>query len=40
MILTYVIDHINEDLLWACFHELDGQKAKGSDDVDKLSYGI
>ena len=40
MIFTHVIHHINENSLRACFHKLDGQKAKGSDGVDKLSYSV
>ncbi len=39
MVFTHVIHHINEESLRACFHELDGQKAIGSDGVDKASYG-
>ncbi len=39
MVFTHVIHHINEDSLTACFHELDGKKAKGSDGIDKASYG-
>lgn len=40
MVFTHVIHHINENSLRACFLELDGQKATGSDGVDKLSYGV
>ena len=39
MVFTHVIHHFNEASLTACFHELDGKKAKGSDGVDKASYG-
>lgn len=39
MVFTNVIHHFNEDSLRACFLELDGQKAKGEDGIDKASYG-
>jgi group II intron reverse transcriptase/maturase len=39
MVFTHVIHHFNEESLTACFHELDGKKAKGSDGIDKASYG-
>lgn len=39
MTFTYVIHHINEDMLRTCFYELDGKKAIGVDGVDKASYG-
>jgi RNA-directed DNA polymerase len=39
MIFTHVIHHFNEESLWSCYHELDGQKAKGIDGIDKASYG-
>lgn len=38
-VFTHVIHHFNEESLKACFFELDGQKAKGSDGIDKASYG-
>ena len=39
MVFTHVIHHINTDSLRACFHKLDGKKAKGSDGIDKARYG-
>jgi len=39
MVFTHVIHHFNVDSLRTCFHELDGQKAIGSDGIDKVSYG-
>ena len=39
MIFTHVIHHFNVESLRTCFHELDGKKAKGSDGIDKASYG-
>ncbi|MDR3491870.1 MAG: group II intron reverse transcriptase/maturase [Gammaproteobacteria bacterium] len=39
MIFTHVIHHFNVESLRACFHELDGKKAIGSDGIDKASYG-
>lgn len=39
MVFTHVIHHFNEESLRACFHELDGKKAKGSDGIDKEKYG-
>lgn len=39
MVFTNVIHHFNKDSLRACFLELDGQKAKGEDGIDKASYG-
>jgi RNA-directed DNA polymerase len=39
MKFTHVIHHFNEESLRACFHELDGQKAIGSDGIDKATYG-
>jgi hypothetical protein len=39
MVFTNVIHHFNEESLQACFHELDGRKALGSDGIDKVSYG-
>jgi len=39
MVFTHVIHHFNEDSLRACFHELDGKKAIGSDGIDKAKYG-
>lgn len=38
-VFTHVIHHFNEESLRACFHELDGKKAKGSDGIDKEKYG-
>jgi len=38
-VFTHVIHHFNEESLRACFHELDGKKAIGSDGVDKANYG-
>ena len=39
MVFTHVIHHFNKDSLRACYFELDGKKAKGSDEIDKASYG-
>lgn len=39
MVFTHVIHHFNVDSLRTCFHELDGQKAIGSDGIDKAKYG-
>jgi group II intron reverse transcriptase/maturase len=39
MVFSHVIHHFNMESLRTCFHELDGQKAIGSDGVDKASYG-
>lgn len=39
MVFTHVIHHFNEESLRACFHELDGKKASGIDEVDKANYG-
>ena len=39
MVFTHVIHHFNVESLRACFHELDGKKAIGSDGIDKVSYG-
>jgi RNA-directed DNA polymerase len=39
MKFTQVMHHFNEESLLACYHELDGKKAKGNDGVDKASYG-
>lgn len=33
-----LMHHFNEESLRACYHELDGKKAKGSDGVDKAKY--
>jgi RNA-directed DNA polymerase len=38
MVFTHVIHHFNEESLRTCFHELDGQKAIGSDGIDKAKY--
>lgn len=38
-VFTNVIHHFNQESLRACFHELDGKKAIGSDGIDKASYG-
>ena len=40
MVFTQVIHHFNEESLKACFFELDGNKAIGSDGVDKANYGV
>jgi RNA-directed DNA polymerase len=34
-----LMHHFNEESLAACFHELDGQKAVGTDGIDKARYG-
>jgi hypothetical protein len=34
-----LMHHFNEDSLAACFHELDGKKAVGTDGIDKARYG-
>lgn len=39
MVFTHVIHHFNEESLKACFHELDGKKAIGIDEIDKANYG-
>jgi RNA-directed DNA polymerase len=39
MKFTQLMHHFNEESLLACYQELDGKKAKGSDGVDKTSYG-
>lgn len=39
MVFAQVIHHINEKSLQACFQELDGKKAIGSDGIDKEEYG-
>lgn len=39
MVFSHVIHHFNKESLRACFHELDGKKAKGNDGIDKASYG-
>jgi RNA-directed DNA polymerase len=39
MVFTHVIHHFNKESLLACFQELDGKKAIGSDGIDKVSYG-
>ena len=39
MVFTHVVHHFNEEALRACFHELDGKKAKGNDGIDKARYG-
>jgi RNA-directed DNA polymerase len=39
MVFTHVIHHFNIESLRTCFHELDGKKAIGSDEIDKVSYG-
>ena len=39
MVFTHVIHHFNTESLRTCFQELDGQKAIGSDGIDKVSYG-
>ena len=39
MVFTHVLHHINEELLRACFHELDGKKAIGIDGIDRAGYG-
>jgi len=39
MKFSQLMHHFNEESLLACYHELDGKKAKGSDGVDKASYG-
>lgn len=36
---TNVMHLFNEESLLACFHELDGKKATGSDGIDKAKYG-
>ena len=39
MKFTQMMHHFNEGSLLACYQELDGKKAKGSDGTDKASYG-
>jgi RNA-directed DNA polymerase len=39
MVFTHVIHHFNMESLRTCFHELEGQKAMGSDGIDKEKYG-
>ena len=39
MRFTQMMHHFNEESLLACYHELDGKKAKGIDGIDKASYG-
>ena len=39
MKFTQMMHHFNEEALLACYQELDGKKAKGSDGVDKTNYG-
>ena len=39
MVFTQLMHHFNEESLLTCYRELDGKKAKGSDGVDKASYG-
>ena len=39
MVFTNVMHLFNEESLRACFHELDGKKAIGSDEIDKAKYG-
>ena len=39
MVFTNVMHLFNEESLLACFHELDGQKAIGSDGINKAKYG-
>src|SRR3989344_124052 len=39
MVFTNVMHFFNEESLRASFHELDGQKAMGSDGIDKAKYG-
>jgi hypothetical protein len=34
-----LMHHCNERSLAACFHELDGTRAVGSDGIDKAQYG-
>lgn len=39
-IFTSLYHHINYDMLLECYHELDGNKATGIDDVTKEMYGV
>lgn len=39
MIFRNLMHHFNEESLLACFHELDGKRAIGSDGIDKAMYG-
>jgi RNA-directed DNA polymerase len=39
MRFTQMMHHFNEETLRACYHELDGKKARGIDGIDKASYG-
>lgn len=39
MVFTNLIYLFNEESLRACFHELDGKKAAGIDEIDKATYG-
>lgn len=38
-VFTHLIHYFNEESLRACFHELNGRKAVGTDGIDKASYG-
>ena len=38
-VFTNVMHLFNEESLRACFHELEGKKAIGSDGIDKAAYG-
>ena len=40
MVFSQLIHHFNEGSLKACFQELEGKKAKGSDGIEKASYGV
>lgn len=37
--IVQLMRFFNEGSLWACYQELDGKKAKGSDGIDKAKYG-
>ncbi len=39
MVFMNLMHHFNEESLRACFHELDGKRAIGSDGIDKAKYG-
>jgi len=39
MVFSNLMHHFNEESLLACFKELDGKKAVGTDEIDKASYG-
>ena len=38
MVFSNLMHHFNQNSLRACFHDLDGKKAIGSDGIDKVTY--